>query len=153
MVNNHQEETSMAKSTLVYIGKSILSSHSKNKRKIKYQRKKSLGKSQKVPLGYKKSRASAPNIKIIQSIEGSKNHLLHALGPNPPNPHTSIPIPAFLPHIIINDIHRPFDLTIPRCLDLQETDSVLHEVHNGISRGYFTGLHLAMDLEWVLWIH
>ena len=153
MVNNHQEEASMALSTLAYFRRSILSSHFKNKRKIKHKRRKPLGRSWKVPLGYKKERTSAPNIKIIQSIEGFKNHVLHAIGPNPPNPHTLIPIQASFPHVIISDIHKPFDPTIPRCLDSQEIDSVLHEVHDGISRGYFSGLHLAIDLEWLLWIH
>ena len=153
MVNNHQEEASMEKSTLVYIGKSILSSHFKNKRKVKYQSKKSLGKSRKAPLGCKRESISAPSIKSIKIIEGSKNQLLHALGPNPPNPHTSLPFWASFPHVIINNIQRSFDLTIPRCLDSQETDSVLHEVHDSISRGYFSGLRLATNLEWVLWIH
>ena len=95
----------------------------------------------------KKASISAPSIKSIKIIEGSKNQLLHALGPNPPNPHTSIPIQASFPHITISDIPRSFDPTIPRCLDSQETDSALHKVHDSISRGYLSGLRLAKDLE------
>ena len=55
-------------------------------------------------------------------------------------------------HVIINDIphNRFFDPFILRCLDLQEVDTVLHMVHEGISQGLSSGLILATDLELIL---
>ena len=55
-------------------------------------------------------------------------------------------------HIIISDIphNKSFDPFILRCLDLQDVDTILHMVHNGISWGLSSGLILAIDSEQIL---
>ena len=51
-------------------------------------------------------------------------------------------------YVIIGDTlyNQSFDDTLLRCLDSQEVETTLHEVHKGICGGHFNGLSLAKKL-------
>ena len=51
-------------------------------------------------------------------------------------------------YVIIDDTlcKRSFDQALLKCLDSQEAETTLHEVHEGICGGHFNGLSLAKKL-------
>lgn len=104
-------------------------------------------------------------------LELSRSTLMRkVIGLNPPNPplypivyppitllnlsitQDPISIPQAFTYVIIKGIpHNTFvDPFILRCLDSQEANIVLHMVHDGISRGLFSGLILATNSERLL---